>query len=339
MKPRYILGLVAASLVVVVCAARPGAEAQPGRSAVQPRFAVHEWGVWRIQRGQIEHLDDLARESPPFVMRYDSATGTVRQNGPQQPQPVPVPLPVVPRPPQPPRPHPVPIHPHVARKPVVFFHADQPTDVEMEIEFPHGEPFLFHPNATLANAPPAGFTLTWRGRVVPGGTAAQPPAVATGHFFEDLRNAGGDLFLASDGTAERFVFYDGRVPFEPPFVVARQPGGAAITRRSTEANIWLVDGGTFLEHEIGEYHAAFHTRAAGDMNLLHTRLHDALVARGLDAAEATSLLETWRDDLFGVGQARAIYFLPRASYDRMLPITITPTPTELIRVGLVIEIL
>ena len=62
-----------------------------------------------------------------------------------------------------------------------------------------------------------------------------------------------------------------------------------------------------------------------------------LPARGLTAAESRSLLETWRDELFTSAAPRAIYLVPRHLYDRMHPLSITPTPAETVRVGLVIE--
>lgn len=30
-------------------------------------LVVHEWGVWRIEQGNITHLNDLQRELPPLV--------------------------------------------------------------------------------------------------------------------------------------------------------------------------------------------------------------------------------------------------------------------------------
>lgn len=69
---------------------------------------------------------------------------------------------------------------------------------------------------------------------------------------------------------------------------------------------------------------------------LRAILIDALRSRGLTAPEARSLVETWRDELFSP-TPHALYFVPRDAYDRMLPLSIDPMPTELVRVGLVIE--
>ena len=47
-------------------------------------------------------------------------------------------------------------------------------------------------------------------------------------------------------------------------------------------------------------------------------------------------MNTWAPEL-NENERHLIYLLERAEYDRMLPITITPEPTELVRVGMVIS--
>ncbi|MEP7336138.1 MAG: hypothetical protein ABI977_00105, partial [Acidobacteriota bacterium] len=47
--------------------------------------------------------------------------------------------------------------------------------------------------------------------------------------------------------------------------------------------------------------------------------------------EATAMVKTWRDSWFEEG-LRVFYIVPRKTTDAILPITITPAPTELARV-------
>jgi hypothetical protein len=49
------------------------------------------------------------------------------------------------------------------------------------------------------------------------------------------------------------------------------------------------------------------------------------------AKEAAAMIQTWRDSWFEEG-LRVLYLLPRQTTDRILPITITPQPTQLTRV-------
>jgi len=59
----------------------------------------------------------------------------------------------------------------------------------------------------------------------------------------------------------------------------------------------------------------------------------ALLAAGLYEAEADSLLSIWRPGFFERGGVTALFVLPRAEYDRMLPLEIEPQPGEIVRVG------
>jgi hypothetical protein len=204
-------------------------------------------------------------------------------------------------------------------------------NVRVEVGFTGGEPWLFYPGASRSQS-----GLVWDGQLTP--TLNAPSAVAPrGHFWNDLRAVGATPFVGNDGVAERFLFYDGPVAFERPFAVGMQPGGAAVTPMSTETNIFLADGGRYIESEIDPSMRHTHVASEGDMRAMRARLDQMLQARGLSAAEARSLLDTWRDDLFTDARRRAVSFVARDAYDRMLPLTITPAPAEIVRVGLVIE--
>jgi len=218
----------------------------------------------------------------------------------------------------------------------MFLYTDQPVNLTVEVGFRGGEPWLYYPAATVAGVQGASKTVTWSGLLAPNATAQIPP-VASSHWWNELRAVGASLFLSSEGTAERFLFYDGPVLFERPFVISRRPGGALVSPMSVERSLWLVDGATFTESVVERAPRGSTVVARGDMRTLRARLDQELRARGLSAAEARSLLETWRDDLFGSPSPRAISFVPRNLYDLMLPVRMDPQPAELVRVGLVID--
>lgn len=266
-----------------------------------------------LEQGRVAHLEEIGAELPGFVHRGAGPLGAT-------PVPLPGPRPVL------------------ARKPVLFLNADRAIDVRIEVGFEGGEPWFHYPAAHRVpnGLAPRAPGLVWDARVVPSARAALAPAPA-GHFWEDLRRAGGDLVLSADGTAEQFIFYDGPVAFERPFLIGRAAMGANVTPTSTERMLVLVDRGMYVEHDIDPRTWRFTPRGQGDMRALRARLDAELRARGLTPGESASLLETWRDDLFGDPRPRAIYFVPRDAYDRMLPMRITPAPEELVRVGLVID--
>jgi hypothetical protein len=63
----------------------------------------------------------------------------------------------------------------------------------------------------------------------------------------------------------------------------------------------------------------------------------ALVSAGLNDAEAASVVEIWRDGFFMSPGVSAFYVLPQAEYDRMLALSITPKPAEIVRVGIALH--
>jgi hypothetical protein len=60
-------------------------------------------------------------------------------------------------------------------------------------------------------------------------------------------------------------------------------------------------------------------------------LEQVLIAHGLYPKEAKAMIETWRDSWFEEG-ARLFYIAPRLAVDGILPLTITPAPSTVVRV-------
>lgn len=58
----------------------------------------------------------------------------------------------------------------------------------------------------------------------------------------------------------------------------------------------------------------------------------ALVKEGLYAKEAAAMVNTWKDAWFEESGVRVLYMLPTAWTDKTLPLTLSPKPTELVRV-------
>ncbi|MBW2464533.1 MAG: hypothetical protein JRH11_22995, partial [Deltaproteobacteria bacterium] len=289
---------------------------------------AHEWGVFVLENGRPTYLDELVRELPPFVQRLGGPQAVVRPPPPPPPGHGPGigPAPIV--------------HPPgtVARKPVLFLYAAQPTRVHIEVGFTGGEPWMAYPGAqrgtNIGTAGTAG--LVWDLTVAP----RRAPAfhgVHRGHWWKDLRAAGGNAVVTDAGQSEGFVFFDGPVAFERSFNLDHQDGGAAVTPASTERILFLLEGDRYVEADLDPDTWRSRQVAMGGMAELRARLDQELQHRGLTLGEAHSLLETWRDELFRAPDRRAIYFVPRDAYDRMLPLTLTPAPAELIRVGLVID--
>lgn len=360
---------MAALLLALLCMGLGMAEAQR-RPNVASGLTVHEWGVWRLDPAgtRVAHLQDLARESPGFMFRVDGTTSVPLVHG-AQPQPMPQPAPPNPRPqpvrPQParPQPHPVRPQPHpvrpphwggahpgpggaVARKPVIFLNAQRETDVSLEVRFVGGDPWLHYPAAQILHdgGDPG---LRFVGRVAPR-AATRLAAAPAGHFWDELRGVGASLFLAPDGTAEQFLFYDGPVAFSASFSTVSAQAPLLRSAGAAETTAFRVTGNTYERWTVpaprpavgAGLNQAMQRSGGGDLAAFRRELEASARAQGLSAAETRSLLETWRDELFGSPTApapsRLVYFITRARYDAMLPLRVSPTPDAVVRVGLVI---
>ena len=62
----------------------------------------------------------------------------------------------------------------------------------------------------------------------------------------------------------------------------------------------------------------------------------AICEAGLNESEANGLLDCWAPQFFETPGQRVVFLLSREEYDKMCPLKVRPTPTELARVGLVL---
>lgn len=314
MRREFIASLLAGATLLAATSLRAPASADEPAST----FRAHEWGVWVIDEGRVAHLPALAAECPSFVIRAPEPTRRT-----------------IPR---------IRTSPVTVEKPVIFFHTDEVVEnVRVRVRFRGGWPWLFFPRARVR-----GRGLEWRGRITPRDpTEGISRTIHQGRphpWWDILRQVGGARFETRTGSREDFLFYDGEMPFRSGFTFTRSDGAWVPRRRGVESKVWIQDGQNVHAYEVAPRQtgsAATTHPATAIVSLLRTEL----VSRGLQAGEADSLLRTWHDDLEPPSssgqppQPRAIYFVDRASYDHMLPLSISPTPDELVRVGLVIEML
>lgn len=275
------------------------ADASPSPPAVRG-FVVHEWGVWKVKRGELLHVAELARENPTFVRVAPTPTGLV----PTTPQ----------------------LHP-VAKKPVLFFYAKQPLHVEVTVQLMGGYPMFHYPPARIDND-----LLTFSLDV---GAKPRPlRPVPSSHFWATLRGVGANL-VSGGGETERFAFYDGPTRLLREFT-ARAEGTTIVVKRDTTEEVFVTDG-TYVSvvgGPAGEAKVAWPPTAP--IATLFARLQQRLEQSGLSPAESRAFLDTWRPDLTAKGR-RAVALVGRATYDAMLPITFSPPPEAVVRTGVVID--
>ncbi|MHC5038313.1 MAG: hypothetical protein ACYTHM_13440 [Planctomycetota bacterium] len=147
---------------------------------------------------------------------------------------------------------------------------------------------------------------------------------------------------------ERFIYYDGLVP-APDFLRCLAAGNQkAVLKNAADfplQDLFLVDRGAKdgtigfasvqeippgkeIEVPLEKVPADAWPRRGVEA------LSTALQRTGLFLSEIDALIAVWQRGFFYAEGLTAIYRLPRRVYDEMLPLTVTPKPSQVIRVGL-----
>lgn len=220
--------------------------------------------------------------------------------------------------------------------PVLYFYADRPTNVSVNVDFPQGRITEWYPQARAI-----GRSINWNDfTVLPGAQVVLPVARGESHYYPARETDAAPIRLTNDQKTEheKFLFYRGVGNFALPLNVKLAGDQVTVKNVGTGelAQIILFEnrggrvGWQMLNSLKGE---ATLTRPALGQSIetLHCDLENLLTAQGLYGKEAAAMVKTWRDSWFEEG-LRVFYIVPRRATDVILPITITPAPTELARV-------
>jgi len=237
--------------------------------------------------------------------------------------------------------------------PVLYFYGTAPAGLRVRVDFPAGVVSEWFPNAATfgpalgtVTVPSAGY-MEWRGALAPGASAADFPAVAPDDIWAPSRKVA-SVPVSIGAEKEQFIFYRGLGAFELPmnitvdatdaitienrstdaspavFLLRVHPGGGAIIELGPLAgggvipNVPCPIGGK--EHDLDLYVADARTRIA-----------QALERTGLTADESQAMVNTWSNSYFKNEGLRVLYVVPRAWTDKLLPLTVEPAPTAIVR--------
>jgi hypothetical protein len=253
--------------------------------------------------------------------------------------------------------------------PVLYFYASDPLEVAVKVDFPKGHLTEWYPAVLDTQARGRRTTLDWgRVRIEPKARPTLPVEAAPNHYYaaREVDAAPVQVTIerttvdgpgcrptafrsASRGGAtsrcvtaerhtsewERFLFYRGVGDFLPP-LEATVSGGEVTLRVQRE----LGEGLLFerVGARVGLRRVALspgvqrvpRPARAGETGDVREALVEALVESGLFEKEARAMLATWDDAWFDEG-LRLFYLVPRAHTDVLLPLTLSPAPTRLVR--------
>jgi hypothetical protein len=161
------------------------------------------------------------------------------------------------------------------------------------------------------------------------------------HYYP-ARNTDGALVRIRKGAVtqpEKFLFYRGVGTFDLPLTAHLDGDSVHVEVAGTEAigRVLVLerkDGATgYQAADLGTGGSVL-ARPVPSPDALagfEAELKGLLTAAGLFEREAQAMLDTWRSSWSADG-LRVLYLVPRAVTDIVLPLTITPTPSALVRV-------
>jgi hypothetical protein len=225
--------------------------------------------------------------------------------------------------------------------PVLYFYTDRETSVSVRVDFPKGKITEWYPQARLVHTDTNNAWIDWgRFTVVPGAAPRLPVEQRESHYYPARETDAAPLRVcgAKATEFEKFLFYRGVGNFDLPVDVTLEGDRVLLNNRGRGA----IRNVVLFENHRGKVGYSMHDLAGGDISVdrpalvqtldsLQRDLKQTLMGEGLYEKEASAMLKTWRNSWFEEG-VRLFYILPRTLTDTVLPVSIEPKPSEVVRV-------
>ena len=225
--------------------------------------------------------------------------------------------------------------------PVLYFYTDRETSVSVRVDFPKGKITEWYPRARLVHADTNNAWIDWgRFTVVPGAEPRLPVEQGESHYYPARETDAAPLRVCGARATEfeKFLFYRGVGNFDLPVTVRLEGEKVLLNNRGRSA----IRNVVVFENRRGKVGYSIRDMVGGDVSVdrpalvqtvdsLQRALEQTLMQQGLYEKEARAMLKTWRDSWFEEG-LRIFYILPRSLTDTVLPVSIDPKPSDLVRV-------
>lgn len=298
-----------AAATILTASVLSGSIALTSQQEPPPQLIVHEWGTFTSVAGEDgKAIHWLPLDGPPDLPCFvDRARGIPPKTA----------LPATVR----------------METPVLYFYAPEEMTVDVDVRFQQGLITEYFPSARV-DADKAAWT---RVRVVPRGPLDFPVEEASSHYYAARRTDASPLHV--NGEAERFLFYRGVGKFPLPVSATIGLDEEVEVANLGDAGIESVilfenrDGriGYRIQDVITGSARLARPRLDADPAALQADLERILTSNGLFAKEAAAMVDTWRDSWFEEG-SRVFYIVPQQTVRTMLPLRISPRPSETVRV-------
>jgi len=254
--------------------------------------------------------------------------------------------------------------------PVIYFYSPTSQRVRLRVCFEKGLLSQWFPVSDLLG-PPEGDRhggpldmskversfLEWEFDVLPPGAGADAlPAVEPGSPWSWQRLPASNLVRTLPRASprsgpvetEKFLFYRGLGSFDLPVRARTEPGSRIVLSNEGKFDVpaffvlhvadghgefSCVDGiGAGKKIEVARPVSADSPSVQRMVDALIPALVAKLVARGLYADEAEAMARTWERSYFHTEGLRVLYILPEEATEAILPLSISPRPSSIVRV-------
>jgi hypothetical protein len=233
--------------------------------------------------------------------------------------------------------------------PVIYFYSPRQMTVAASVSlaaglitewFPHASQVRPANSSPIMLDPQSAGSIGWDTVTVSPATNANFSRESTpSHYYAARETSASTVAVQTPAgnQREKFLFYRGVSLFAPPLsakVLASSQLQLKCIAEGRTTIILFERRGDNLGYRVSSLDsgAIMDTPStSGTLDSLYSDFEDTLVAQGLYRDEAHAMLETWRDSWFGEG-SRLFYIAPRLFVDTVLPLSIRPAPTRLIRV-------
>ena len=237
--------------------------------------------------------------------------------------------------------------------PVLYFYAPQDATVSVSVAFSKGVITEWYPHAVRVQ--PTGVlrdtdlgrlqtdgSITWENVAIsPGLSGEFPQGFRVNRYYAARETSSTPLHVHSPAgdQQEKFLFYRGVSAASPPLSARQNTNGGLLVKVLDDNEIPAIISFERRGERVGyrlvlgptEETAVEPPVLTGSLDSLCGDLEGILVDQGLYADEAHAMVETWRDTWFEEG-SRVLYIVPRRFIDKILPLTIAPAPSQIVRV-------
>jgi hypothetical protein len=220
--------------------------------------------------------------------------------------------------------------------PVLYFYADRDVHASVKVNFPSGCITEWYPLAHVGTQ-----SIEWPGFIAqPGAKENFPVDRSRSHYYPARETDAAPLSLGDEEKVEqeKFLFYRGIGYFDVPLSVKLKDDQVIVRKDGPDE----LGGVILFENREGKSGWRIHGSLKDEATIARPALNQpvesllrdfekTLVEHGLYEKEAAAMVKTWRESWFEEG-LRVFYIMPRRATDAILPIWITPRPSELSRV-------